>query len=107
MREVNPPKPDNPLDLEKWEVGCGIWHPRGVQRRLSAAIGVPDLRSKQGEFQHKTARSIRRCTATAPAATASDGAANLTPGWAHGPPRATGGAARPPLPSPARQPGPA
>jgi len=107
MWEVNPPKSDDPLDPEKWEVGCGIQHPGGVQRGLSASVGVPDLRSKQGEFQHKTAQSVRRRTAAMPAATASDGAANLTPGGAHGLPRATGGAARPPLPSPACQPGPA
>jgi len=52
LREVNPPEPDDPLNPQK----C-------VQQGPSAAIGVPDLRSKQGEFQHKTAQSLRRGTA--------------------------------------------
>jgi len=63
MREVNPPEPDDPLNPEKWEVGCKIRHPESVQQGPSTAIGVPDLRSKQGEFQHKTAQSIRHSTA--------------------------------------------
>jgi len=38
-------------------------HPESVQQGPSTAIGVPDLRSKQGEFQHKTTQSIRHSTA--------------------------------------------
>jgi len=80
MWEVNPPEPDDPLNPEKWKLGCKIQHPESVRQGLSAAIGVPDLRSKQGEFQHKTAQSLRCSTATAPTATALDGPANLIPG---------------------------
>jgi len=58
MPEVDPPEPDDPLNPEKWEAGCKIQHPENVQQGLSTAIGVPDLRSKQGEFQHKTAQSL-------------------------------------------------
>jgi len=85
MWEVNLPKPDDPLNPEKWEVGCKIPHLESVRQGPSTAIGVPDLRSKKGEFQHKTAQSLRRSTAAAPAATVSDRSANLTPGGAHGP----------------------
>jgi len=95
MREVNLPEPDDPLNPEKWEVGCKIRHPGSVQQGPSTAICVPDLRSKQGEFQHKTVQSLRRCTAAVPAATTPDGSGNLTPGGAHSPLRATSGAARP------------
>jgi len=63
MRELNLPEPDDPLNREKWEVGCKIQHPESVQQGPSTAIGIPDLRSKQGEFQHKTAQSIRHSTA--------------------------------------------
>jgi len=98
MREVNPPEPDDPLNPEKWEVRCKTWHYESVQQGPSTAIGIPDLRSKQGEFQHKTVQSLRHSTAAAPAATASDGTTNLTPGCAHGHPRATDGTDRPPLP---------
>jgi len=59
MWEVNPPEPDDPLNPEKWEVVCKIQHPESVQQGSSTAIGVHDLRSKQGELQHKTAQSFR------------------------------------------------
>jgi len=58
MREVNLPEPDDPLNPEKWEVECKIRHPESVQQGPSTAIGIPDLKSKQGEFQHKTAQSL-------------------------------------------------
>jgi len=105
MWEVNLPEPDDPLNPEKWEWGAKIRHPESVRQGPSTAIGIPDLRSKRGEFQHKTAQSLRRCTAAMPAATASNGSANLTPGGAHGPPRATGGAVPSHFPPPAPFPG--
>jgi len=63
MREVNPPEPDDPLYPEKWEVACKTRHPESVQQGPSTAICIPDLRSKQGEFQHKTVQSLRHSTA--------------------------------------------
>ena len=63
MQEVNLPEPDDPLNPEKWEVGCKIRHPESVQQGPSTEIGVCDLRSKQGEFQHKTAQFLRQSTA--------------------------------------------
>jgi len=63
MWEVNPPEPDDTSNPEKWEVGCKIRHPESVQQGPSTAIGIPDLRSKQGEFQRKTAQSLRHSTA--------------------------------------------
>jgi len=63
MREVNPPEPDDPLNPEKREVGRETGHPETVQQGASTAIGKPNLRSKQGEFQHKTAQSLRHSTA--------------------------------------------
>jgi len=68
---------------KKW--GAKIQHPESVLQGLSTVIGVADLRSKRGEFQHKTTQSLRRCTGAVPAVTASDGSTNLIPGWAHGP----------------------
>jgi len=44
-------------------VGCKIQHPESVQQGPSTAIGVPDLRSKQGEFQPKTVQPLRHSTA--------------------------------------------
>jgi len=63
MREVNPPEPDDPLNPEKWEVGCKIRHPESVQQGPSTATGIPDLRSKQGEFQRKTMQTTSHSTA--------------------------------------------
>jgi len=58
MWEVNPPEPDDPFNPEKWEVGCKTRHPKNVQQGPSTAIVIPDMRSKQGEFQHKTVQSL-------------------------------------------------
>ena len=63
MWEMNPPEPDDPFNPDKWEVGCETGHPKSVQQGRSTAIDVSDLRSKQGELQCKTMRSLRRSTA--------------------------------------------
>jgi len=111
MWELNPPEPDDPLNPEKWEVGCKIQHPESVQQGPSTAIGVPDLRSKQGEFQHKTVQSLQHSTARSASDHHTRRVSEPYTWWGTWPPpgnRQLSAAWPPPAPSPvpARQPGP-
>jgi len=63
MREVNLPEPDKPFNPEKREEGCKTWHPKSVQQGPPTAIGVSDLRSKQGDFQHPSDTAQPQCQA--------------------------------------------
>jgi len=86
MRQVDALEPDDSLNPEKREVGCKTRHPEHVRQGPSTAIGVHDLRSKQGEFQSITMKPLRHSTAcstglglaAARAVTTLDGSANLT-----------------------------
>ena len=106
MREVNLPEPDDPLNPEKWEVECNIRHPKSVQQGPSTAIVLPDLRSKQGEFQHKTVQSLRHSTARSTSSHHTRWISKPYTWWGTRPPHAVGGTDWPPShPSPSQRAG--
>ena len=67
--------------------------PEKAQQGPSTTVGVPNLGSKQREFQHKTVQSLRHSTAhsagldlaTATTATITDGSVNLISTGVYGP----------------------